>query len=95
MQGCEEWTFKLFGCSDYKPIPDLSGRRVIDTSNPVNRTGIPPVLNLTSLPPCVDVTLPRNFLVGALDSTSWGCKSTARGFQAEPVCISHKPFVSL
>ena len=75
-------------------IPDLSGRRVIDTSNPVKRTGIPAVLNQTSHPLRVDVIPPLNFLVGVLDSTSSGCKSTLHRRRARPVCISHKPLDS-
>jgi len=52
MEGCEKWTFKVSRCFDHKPIPDLSGRRVIDTSNPVKRAGIPPVLTRQVFP-CV------------------------------------------
>ncbi len=51
-------------CLDGKPTPDFSGTRVIDTSNPLKKTGTPPVLNKTSLPLRVDVTPPLNFLVG-------------------------------
>ena len=91
---CEEWIFKLSRCLDHKPIPDRSGRRVIDTSNPVKGTGIPPVLSQTSFPLRVDVTSPLNFLVGVLDSSSWGCRPTVYSFRAEPAYISDKPVVS-
>ncbi len=81
-------------CLDHKPLPDLSGRRVIDTSSPVKRSGIPAVLNERSLPLRVDVTPPLNFLVVVLGSTSSGCKSTLHRGRARPGCISHKPLDS-
>jgi len=66
----------------------------MDTSNPLKKTGTPPVRNKTSLPLRVDVTHLLISLLGVLDSTSSGCESTLHRFRAKPTWISHKPFVS-
>jgi hypothetical protein len=79
-RGVRNWTFKLSRCLDHKPIPDLSRRALIDTSNPVKRSESSPVLNQADPLLCVDVNPPLYFRVGVLDSSSSGCKLTLHRF---------------
>lgn len=50
-------------CLDRKPTPDFSGTRVIDTSNPLKKTGTPPGFEPDQSTLCVALTLHLNFLV--------------------------------